>query len=118
MDVCLLCYAQNDYTRYIFPLKLHEYLASGRPVVGSDIRSLHEFAGAVHIAHGLDEWCSAIEASLSPEETSSGRVEERRRIARAYDWNILVGRIAGLLCERLGDDAAERFRSARVPGVE
>ena len=34
MDVCLLCYALTDYTRYIFPLKLHEYLAAGRPVVG------------------------------------------------------------------------------------
>ena len=31
MDVCLLCYALTDYTRYIFPLKLHEYLATGRP---------------------------------------------------------------------------------------
>ena len=29
MDVCLLCYALTDYTRYIFPLKLHEYLATG-----------------------------------------------------------------------------------------
>jgi glycosyltransferase involved in cell wall biosynthesis len=112
MDVCLLCYALNDYTRYIFPLKLHEYLASGRPVVGSDIRSLREFDGVVRIAHGADDWCRAIEASLAPEENSEPRVEERRRVARAYDWNALTARIAGTLCERMGGDAAARFAAS------
>ena len=28
-DVCLMCYEVNDYTQYIYPLKLNEYLASG-----------------------------------------------------------------------------------------
>ncbi len=43
MDVCTLCYKLNDYTKYIYPLKLHEYLAAGRPVVAAPIRSLLEF---------------------------------------------------------------------------
>ena len=112
MDVCLLCYALTDYTRYIFPLKLHEYLASGRPVVGSDIRTLRDFSSTVRIAYGLDDWVAAIDASLSPAEHTRERIEERRRVARAYDWNLLAGRIADILCERLGGDAAERLRAA------
>lgn len=40
MDVCLLPYKANDYTKYIYPLKLHEYLAGGKPIVGTPIRSL------------------------------------------------------------------------------
>jgi glycosyltransferase involved in cell wall biosynthesis len=113
MDVCLLCYALTDYTRYIFPLKLHEYLATGRPVVGSDIRTLRDFASTVRIAHDVDGWCAAIEASLTPEERSNERVEARRRVARQYDWNTITQRIAGILCDRLGGDAPERF--AAVP---
>jgi glycosyltransferase involved in cell wall biosynthesis len=109
MDVCLLCYALTDYTRYIFPLKLHEYLASGRPVVGSDIRTLRDFSSTVRIAHDVDGWCAAIDASLSPEERSAERIEQRRRVASAYDWNRITARIAELLCERLGGDAPERF---------
>jgi glycosyltransferase involved in cell wall biosynthesis len=116
MDVCLLCYALNDYTKYIFPLKLHECLASGRPVVGSDIRSLRDFSAVVRIAHGLDDWCAAIESALSPAETSPERVEARRRVARPYDWGVLAQRIGGILCERLGGDAPQRFAAA--PGVE
>ncbi|HEX6790848.1 MAG TPA: glycosyltransferase [Candidatus Krumholzibacteria bacterium] len=112
MDVCLLCYALTDYTRYIFPLKLHEYLATGRPVVGSDIRTLRDFNSTVRIAHDLDGWCDAIEASLEPGERTRERVEERRRVARAYDWNTITARIAVLLCERLGGDAPERLHAA------
>jgi glycosyltransferase involved in cell wall biosynthesis len=109
MDVCLLCYALTDYTRYIFPLKLHEYLASGRPVVGSDIRTLRDFTSTVHIARDLDEWCAAIEASLAPEERSLARMRARQDVARAYDWNTITERIAEILCERLGGDAPARF---------
>jgi glycosyltransferase involved in cell wall biosynthesis len=113
MDVCLLCYALTDYTRYIFPLKLHEYLASGRPVVGSDIRTLRDFTSSVRIANNLDEWCAAIEASLAPGESSGERVRARQHIARQYDWNTITERIAEILCERLGGDAPARFAAAR-----
>jgi len=112
MDVCLLCYALTDYTRYIFPLKLHEYLASGRPVVGSDIRTLRDFSASIRIAHSTDEWSSAIAASLSPEERSQERIEARQRVARQFDWNTITQRIAGILCDRLGGDAPVRFAAA------
>jgi len=113
MDVCLLCYALTDYTKYIFPLKLHEYLATGRPVVGSDIRTLRDFADTVKIATSLDEWCGAIEASLSPGENSVERIQTRQNVARTYDWNTITHRIADILCERLGGDAPARFSAAR-----
>ena len=50
LDVCLLCYKVDDYTKFIFPLKLHEYLASGKPVVGSPIRSLQNFTHVITLA--------------------------------------------------------------------
>ena len=42
-DVCLMPYVIDDYTRYVYPLKMHEYLAGGRPVVSSPIRSVEDF---------------------------------------------------------------------------
>ncbi len=115
MDVCLLCYALTGYTKFIFPLKLHEYLAAGRPVVGSDIRSLHDFSSVVRIAHGPEDWCAAIEASLQPEENSPARMEERRCVARQYDWNAIAHRVAGLLCERLGPEYQRTFENIHYP---
>src|SRR5262249_52004578 len=118
MDVCLMCYARTDYTRYIFPLKLHEYLASGRPVVGSDIRTLRDYSSSVRIARDVEGWCAAIEASLAPEERSAERIEARRRVARAYDWNKITERIAKFLCERIGGDAPARFAGRRAHAKE
>ena len=35
MDVCLMCYRKTGYTNYIYPMKLHEYLACGKPIVAT-----------------------------------------------------------------------------------
>ena len=109
----MLCYAVNDYTKFIYPLKLHEYLASGRPVVGSPIESLHEFADVVRMAGGADEWSSALSDALQPSASSAGEIERRQRIAREHDWNSLVHVIARTLCSRLGSQYLEQC--ARVP---
>jgi glycosyltransferase involved in cell wall biosynthesis len=111
MDACLLCYARTDYTQYIFPLKLHEYLASGKPVVGSDIRSLHEFTHVVRIARSTDEWVDAIAEALTPAMHSPERIAERQAVARMYDWDALAERVAGIVCERLGPEYAHRLRA-------
>ena len=58
-DVCIMPYLVNGYTNNIYPLKLHEYLASGRPVVGSPVRSLKDFSKVIALATTPDEWsCS------------------------------------------------------------
>jgi glycosyltransferase involved in cell wall biosynthesis len=111
LDVCMLCYEVNEYTKFIYPLKLHEYLASGRPVVGSPIRSLQEFAHIIRLARTSDEWSTALNDMLAPSIYSFAQVEARRRIARQHDWNTLVGRIARTLCGRLGPSFLERFET-------
>lgn len=113
LDVCLLCYRLNDYTKFIFPLKLHEYLAAGRPVVGSPIRTLQDFAQVISLATTPDEWSSAIEANLGSGALWAEKVAERRRIAQRHDWSLLVRTIAGTICERLGRGSHEQFQALR-----
>jgi len=62
-DVCIMPYRNNEYTRYIYPLKLHEYLAGGRPVIGTRIPPLEEFSSIVSLAGIAEEWSSAVEAA-------------------------------------------------------
>jgi hypothetical protein len=98
-----MCYEVNDYTNCIYPLKLHEYLASGRPVVSSRISSVLAFEQVVQLANTAEEWEFAIERSLSPDSTSLQAVEERRGVASDHDWSLLVDKIAGAIQSRLSD---------------
>jgi glycosyltransferase involved in cell wall biosynthesis len=102
LDVCMLCYSLNDYTKFIYPMKLHEYLAAGPPVVGTPIRSLLEFDHVIKLAHTVDEWSAALIDSLSRDANEPRRVEARRRVASQHDWASLVGSIVCSLCDRIG----------------
>jgi hypothetical protein len=47
-------------------MKLHEYLATGRPVVGMPIRSLQVFDDVVTLARTPAEWSAASPMRSSP----------------------------------------------------
>jgi len=116
LDVCTMCYEMNDYTKFIYPLKLHEYLAAGRPVVGSPIRSLEEFRGTIALAESSEDWSKALSEALSPSSLALERCEARRAVARDYDWSALSRGVARIICERLGGDYQARFDELdRVP---
>ncbi|MEO7860548.1 MAG: glycosyltransferase [Nitrospirales bacterium] len=113
-DVCAMPYCLDDYTKYIYPLKLHEYLASGRPVVGVPIRSLQEFSHVIRLATSVDEWSKAIEESLLPEAMSSEQVGARRKVAYQYDWSILIYSLARTFCKRLSASYLDRLNSIPI----
>lgn len=94
VDVGIMPYKRDAYTQYIFPMKLNEYLATGRPVVGSRIPSLERFDHVVSVPQSLDQWSSALEASLAPEANTPERIAMRKGEAARHDWDALVQRIS------------------------
>ena len=108
-DVCIMPYQDNDYTKYVYPLKLHEYLASGSPTVGMRIRTLCEFSHVVSLASTPEEWSAAIEDSLGPLANSPERRAVRQEVAKQYDWERLVLKIASAMAEGLGQEYASRL---------
>jgi glycosyltransferase involved in cell wall biosynthesis len=98
-DVCIMPYCQNDYTKYIYPLKLHEYLASGRPTVGTAIRSLEEFSDVVALPRSADEWSAALAYALSSAANTSEHRAARQAVAKRHDWDLQVRKIAMTLAQ-------------------
>lgn len=101
-DVCIMPYLVDGYTKYVYPLKLHEYLASGRPVVASATRLLLEFDGIIQVCKSLDEWSGAISRALLPGANSPEARNLRQDTARKHDWDLLVRSVARVFCRRLG----------------
>ena len=117
-DVSIMPYVLDGYTKYIYPLKLHEYLASGNPVVGSPIPALQAFQDVVLLANGSQEWSAMITRALSSPESSGERRTARQQVAARYDWDLLVEKLAGTLACHLGlalSDSADSGSSTLEP---
>jgi hypothetical protein len=113
-DVCAMPYVINGYTQNIYPLKLHEYLASGRPAVGSPIRSLKDFDQVITLATTVDEWSHALTSALEPSASTPAATAARQAVAQKNDWSELTCRIAQTICERLNPELVTRIEKRTV----
>jgi phosphoribosylaminoimidazole (AIR) synthetase len=97
MDVNLICNIVRDdlWAWGSYPLKLHEYLATGRPIVSSDILAVRPFSNVVAIARSCEEWETAIVAALAGQ--APGSTAERRMVARLNSWDARVSTLTALL---------------------
>lgn len=91
-DVCMMPFAKNAATEYINPTKALEYMATGRPIVSTDVEDVVlQFSDVVHIATGHGEFIADCEASL--EEPNARRIQSGMRMARNNSWESIVSRL-------------------------
>ena len=104
-DVCVMPYVADDYTRYIYPLKLHEYLAGGRPVVGTRLPALEPFGDLISLAETEADWVAAIDELLQPSASDVERRAARQAVAKEHDWEGLVDGIATAMLRLIDSQA-------------
>ncbi len=99
MDVALIPFLLNTLTRSIYPLKINEYLAAGKPVVSTsfsdDIRS---FGDVIYLSESPDAFVRNINRAIA--EHNPERENARVQVAESNTW---TARIAQLR------DIAERY---------
>lgn len=82
-DVGLVPYRIADYTANVYPAKMNEYLAMGKPVVATDLPEVHRFNrehdNVVTVGRTADEFAAAVAGAVTP----AGDEARRRRIAAA-----------------------------------
>ncbi len=102
MDVNTLCYRTDGdgWWTSLSPLKLHEYLAVGRPVVAASLEVLERLRHVVAVAEREDEWLAALGHAIH--EGGVGTPEERRQVAFGNDWKAIVDQLDSWLLASLG----------------
>jgi len=95
-DVCLMPFVRCDYTDYVLPNKLFMYLASGKPVVSTDLPEVREYADVVSIARTASEFLSDVEQAVS-ERGDQDAMERRTRVARQNSWSARGEMLATIL---------------------
>lgn len=91
-DLCILPLRRNRSTESSHPLKIFEYLASGRPVVATPIPALADLMAAGHVCAAEDDasWIDSISKSLC--EGAQGAAT-RRAEARRHGWRTRIEEI-------------------------
>lgn len=92
-DVGLMFYVSNNYTKYITPLKLNEYLASGIHVVGTRIAPLEPYGDYMALAETDAQWLNAIDSALAQGEKSVQQQSKTAQLVNNVDWEKLTQRM-------------------------
>jgi len=97
MDVNIINYRveESHWAVAGYPLKLHEYLAAGRPVVSCDLPALRIFGDVIDLCRTTGQWEVAIQRAI--DGSGRGNVELRRATARENNWEQRVNALKGLL---------------------
>lgn len=87
-EVCLNVFRASALTANVSPLKFYEYLASGRPVVSTEMPAVREFADVIETAADARGFIAAVEKALAGENAE--RREKRLARAREHSWEARV----------------------------
>lgn len=106
-DVAVIPYRRNDYTAGVFPIKFFELLATGKPVVISDLPSLSDFHRDVLVADSAEAFVARCEEALHV-----GGAASRMAIARENSWPQRIATMMGHIEARLAHRAEESHAGA------
>ena len=84
MDIGIIPYIKNDFTKAVYPLKVNEYLSVGLPVIMTSFADLPDFKGVVHLADDPDTFIQCIRSILAGDNEK--KIEERLAFAAANSW--------------------------------
>jgi hypothetical protein len=101
-SVGIIPYLVNPHTAGISPLKTYEYLASGLPVVSTDLPSIQQISGAVWREKTTKDFISQVQGRLL-RAPSEAELKHRRTIACERSWDVRGNEIRNLVSSSVAD---------------
>lgn len=106
-DVCLNPYHMDDVAEHCSPLKLYEYLATGKPVVSVDMPEVQQFKNMVSIAYNRSDFVSLVEETVSSLPEPPEQAQKRMQEAWNHTWEKRFEAASGALAEMLAEKYAK-----------
>jgi len=117
-DVNVMVYksTETSWTKVAYPLKLHEYLASGRPIVTMELPMLRPLDNVIRFAQGADDWVAALDEAIASGGT--GTREARQAAAAGHSWDVRSSALEAWLRDLVADGApAKTMQHVLYPGI-
>jgi len=106
-DVAILPYRRNRQVWNANPLKLREYLATGKPVVSVSTPEIDRFGHVAYLANTHQEFLNRIDAALA--EDCAALRDRRMQSVSAMTWDARVGQALSQVEERMSEIREEVF---------
>jgi glycosyltransferase involved in cell wall biosynthesis len=100
-DVALIPFLVNDLTVGVDPIKLREYLCTGRPCVCTPLPEIEKLRDLVYLAPTASDFIAQVGRALAEKDPEP--VEARIQNARAADWPIRINEIRDILNRSLSE---------------
>jgi hypothetical protein len=81
----------NDWTFYGYPLKMHEYLACGKPTISTGLPEVIPYKDVIKIPKDYDQWLSGIDEYIK--EDSEKEISKRLKVAKENSWSERVAKM-------------------------
>lgn len=98
-DVCINPYILDDVAEGCSPLKLYEYLSTGKPIVSVDMPEARKFGDLVRIAKSKEDFISEIELAFRED---INRARARIIESEKHSWDKRFQREESIVQESLG----------------
>ena len=98
-DVCIIPYRISDYTRTVYPTKLNEYHAMGKPVVSTALQEVVDFnredGGLISIGMDRDDFDDKISSAIA--DKSGEFIRRRIESAKRNNWTTRIEEMSSLI---------------------
>lgn len=97
MDICLVPFKKNEITEATDPVKIYEYLARGKAVVSTKLKTIEEnFNGLVYLSDDFSEFVENINLALT-EIDCQEKIEKRISFAKKNTWDKRAEEVMNIL---------------------
>jgi len=99
IDVCIIPHKDSLYSRSMSPLKIFQYMGSGRPIVSTMIAGVERFKEIIRITNNYDDFNKYIDEVLvqDNEKISMRRIEA----AKKETWDIRVSEMYKIVASHI-----------------
>ena len=99
-DVCVLPWVtDNEFVNYGSPIKVREYLASGKPVVITPIYEYEPLDGILRVSRGMDDFIAKVEDALTND--SEAKRKARQHAVKEATWDARAEEVSQAIEELL-----------------
>ena len=104
-DVCINPFVLDKLADSVSPIKLYEYLASGKPVVSVDMPAAREFSDMIELVRTPEQFVHALEDILSraQDRTVAAEATARQQAVSSFSWDARFQQVNDLLQEALSE---------------